>query len=58
MGEFVSKLLAAFTVAALTSCAAIWGWNELFGWVKVFPYDLRTILAVMAVSFVFSGAIK
>jgi hypothetical protein len=55
MGEYFIKLLAAVTVAALCSVAAIWGWNELFGEIKTFEYDLRTILAVMAVSFVFTG---
>jgi hypothetical protein len=58
MGEWVIRLLAAVTVAAVCSLAAIWGWNELFGDIRTFAYDLRTILAVMAVSFVFTGAIK
>lgn len=58
MTEWLIRLLAAVTVAALCSLAAIWGWNELFGDIRTFTYDLRTILAVMAVSFVFTGAIK
>ena len=58
MAEWLIRLLAAVTVAALCSLAAIWGWNELFGDIRPFTYDLRTILAVMAVSFVFTGAIK
>ena len=58
MAEWLIRLLAAVTVAALCSLAAIWGWNELFGDIRTFTYDRRTILAVMAVSFVFTGAIK
>lgn len=58
MGEVFIRLLAAVTVAAVCSLAAIWGWNELFGDIRTFTYDLRTILAVMAISFVFTGAIK
>ena len=58
MRETVIRLLAAVTVAALCSMAAIWGWNELFGDIRTFSYDLKTILAVMAISFVFTGAIK
>jgi uncharacterized membrane protein YphA (DoxX/SURF4 family) len=58
MKEVIIKLLAAVTVAAIMSVAAIWGWNTLFGEFKTFSFDLKTILAVMAVSFVFTGSIK
>lgn len=53
--EYLVNLLAAVTMAALFSLAAIWGWNHLFGFVRVFSFDLQTILAVMAISFVFTG---
>ena len=55
MKEYLINLLAAVTMAALFSLAALWGWNHLFGFVKIFPYDIKTMLAVMAISFIFTG---
>jgi hypothetical protein len=56
MTEVLIKLLASVTVAAICSVAAIWGWNHLFGDIRQFAYDLPTIAAVMAISFVFTSS--
>lgn len=56
MTEVLIKLLASVTVAAICSVAAIWGWNHLFGDIRHFAYDLPTIGAVMAISFVFTSS--
>lgn len=55
MKEHLVDLAASVTLSILFSLAAIWGWNHLFDFVKVFSYDLENILAVMAISFIFSG---
>ena len=56
MTEVLIKLLASVTVAVIMSLAAIWGWNHLFGDIRHFAYDLPTIGAVMAISFVFTSS--
>lgn len=56
MSKVLIKLLASVTVAVIMSLAAIWGWNHLFGDIRHFAYDLPTIGAVMAISFVFTSS--
>lgn len=56
MTEALIKLLASVAAAAICSVAAIWGWNHLFGDIRTFHYDLPTIAAVMAISFVFTSS--
>lgn len=56
MKDYAINLAATVTVAAIFAIAAIAGWNHLFGFVKVFEFDLPNILAVMGISFVFTGA--
>jgi hypothetical protein len=55
MIEHFSKLLASIIVTVIYALAVIWGWNTLFGEFKTFEYDIMTILAVMALSLMFSG---
>ena len=55
MGELMIRLMASVLLAILFSLAAIWGWNTLFGDIKTFAYDVPTVAAVMAISFVFTG---
>lgn len=56
MKDYLIQIAASITVAAVFSIAAIAGWNHLFGFVKHFNFDLPNILAVMGISFVFTGA--
>ena len=56
MSKVLIKLLASVTVAVIMSLAAIWGWNHLFGDIRHFAFDLPTIGAVMAISFVFTSS--
>lgn len=56
MKDYIIQFAASITVAAIFSIAAIAGWNHLFGFVKTFNFDLPNILAVMGMSFIFTGA--
>ena len=49
----ISLLITALILAALSPLAIIWGWNTLFGDIKMIDYTFWNWLAVMALGMMF-----
>lgn len=49
----ISLLVTALVILILSPLAVIWGWNTLFGDIKVIDYTIWNWLAVVALSTMF-----